>query len=114
MPISPTTATVRAACGLATALLMLGTGACRDTRSADQPSPSTATSASAPTAAQSASPFSGGTIAARYANKRDVCSTLDHARLTRALGVDAGNLGKPRFNSLGRSDGFCRRKCGRI
>ncbi|UQU67372.1 hypothetical protein COUCH_14360 [Couchioplanes caeruleus] len=79
-------------------LMAFGTGACRDTGSTTQPTTKTRTSASAPTAAQSASSAPSGTTAARYLNRRDVCSTLDHARLTRALGADAGNLGKPRFS----------------
>ena len=98
MPLSPTTATVRAVCGIAAVLLAFGTGACRETGSATQPTTKTRPSASAPTAAQSANSAPSGTTAARYLNRRDVCSTLDHARLTRALGADAGNLGKPRFS----------------
>lgn len=96
MPLSPTTAAVRAACGIAAVLLALGTGACSD-KGSNQPATKTRTSASTPTAAQFASSPPSGT-AARYLNKRDVCSTLDHALLTRALGADAGNLGKPRFS----------------
>lgn len=98
MPISPTTATVRAAYGLAAVLLAFGTGACRDTGGATQPASSTRASASASAAAQPAPSVPSGTTAARYVNRRDACSTLDHALLTSKLGVDAGKLGKPRFN----------------
>jgi len=97
MPISPITTAVRVACGIAAVLLALGTGACRDTGITTQPTTKTRTSASTPTAAHSASSAPSGT-AARYLNRRDVCSTLDHALLTRALGADVGNLGKPRFS----------------
>jgi hypothetical protein len=97
MSLSPTTATARAACAIAAILLAFATGACRDTNNA-QPAASARTSPSAPAAAQSASAAPGDSTGARYGNRRDVCSTLDHARLTGALGVDAGNLGQPRFS----------------
>ena len=97
MFIAPTTATIRAACGIAAVLLAFGTGACSDPGSI-QPAASSRSSLSAPTAAQSASSAPGDTAAARYVNRRDVCSVLDHVRLAQALGVDAGNLGKPRFS----------------
>lgn len=96
MSIAPTTATIRAACGIAAVLLAFGTSACSDTGNT-QPATSTPTSSPAPTVAQSASSAPGDTAAARYVNRRDVCSALDHARLTQALGVDAGNLVPPRF-----------------
>ncbi|MEV8509664.1 hypothetical protein AB0368_33220 [Actinoplanes sp. NPDC051475] len=98
MSLSPTTAMLRTACGIVAVLLALGAGACRDTGST-QPPASMQASASASTAAQSSSSAAPrATTAARYVNRRDICSALDGARLTQALGVDAGNLGQPRFS----------------
>ncbi|WP_157410734.1 hypothetical protein [Actinoplanes rectilineatus] len=98
MSLSPTIVTARAACGIAAMLLAFGMGACDDIGST-QPTASVRASASASTATQPASPGPPrATTAARYVNRRDICGTLDHTRLTQALGVNAGNLGQPRFS----------------
>lgn len=82
-----------------TVLLAFATAACRDTGSTTQPT----SSASASAAAHTADPAPSATTAAHYVNRRDVCSALDHKRLTRELGTDAGSLGQPRFSDTSTS-----------
>ncbi|WP_199514291.1 hypothetical protein [Nucisporomicrobium flavum] len=97
MATSSITAAARTA---AAVLLAFATAACRDTGSTTQPTTSASTS-SAPV--HSAGPAPSATTAAHYVNRRDVCSALDHIRLTRDLGIDAGNLGQPRFSDTSTS-----------
>lgn len=98
MSISPTTAAARVAYMVAAVLLAFGAGACRND---DTTQPASSASTSTPVHSVGSPPKE--TTAVRYTNRRDVCSALDHTRLTRELGADAGNLGQPRFSDTSAS-----------
>lgn len=99
MSISRTTATARAACAVVAVLLAFVTSACRDTGSTTQPTISASASAAVHTGGSALKDNTAG----RYVNRRDVCSALNHMRLTRELGVDGGNSGQPRFSDTNAS-----------
>ena len=113
MRIASATPAVRIGCGITALFLAFGTGACRDTGSTPQRAPSTPSSTPAPEAPQSAPPTLSRQRGGDYVNTRDACNTLDGALFTSKLGVDAGNLVKPRFTDTSISSlAHCDREYG--